>query len=434
MKTKNITISLLAGLAMITTFSYGADYDRVKVSEETYKKMFGKREMKEAKTDPELAETMKRFVYGDIVKQCKLPDDTRQLVTIVILATNQHESALKKAVKGALKTGVTPLQIREAIYHVAPYIGFGRAFEALDEINDVFKDKKIKLPLENQGTVTEETRFKKGLDIQVKTFGDRILKGRESSPADLMHIQDNLASFCFGDTYTRGTFDMKMRELLTMSALAALGTEPQLKGHIAGNFAVGNSRETIIGAFTAALPYIGFPRTLNAIRCLEEVEAGMKKSQPVETKKAKTEAYSVPPKEEIIDQLKKLGGAVMPLGDINPYNKYFTGTTYLAKLTDEKLPVANVTFVNGAHTFWHIHNKSCQVLVAESGRGYYQIWGQEPKELLPGQTVTIPEGTKHWHGAAPNTMFQHISIMNDRKDVSTDWLEPVKEEEFNKLK
>ena len=70
-----------------------------------------------------------------------------------------------------------------------------------------------------------------------------------------------------------------------------------------------------------------FPRTLNAIRCLEEVEAGMKKSQPVETKKAKTEAYSVPPKEEIIDQLKKLGGAVMPLGDINPYNKYFTGTT-----------------------------------------------------------------------------------------------------------
>ena len=108
-----------------------------------------------------------------------------------------------------------------------------------------------------------------------------IFKGRESSPADLMHIQDNLASFCFGDTYTRGTFDMKMRELLTMSALAALGTEPQLKGHIAGNFAVGNSRETIIGAFTAALPYIGFPRTLNAIRCLEEVEAGMKKSQPV---------------------------------------------------------------------------------------------------------------------------------------------------------
>ena len=90
MKTKNITISLLAGLAMITTFSYGADYDRVKVSEETYTKMFGKREMKEAKTDPELSETMKRFVYGDIVKQCKLPDDTRQLVTASPSITTVH--------------------------------------------------------------------------------------------------------------------------------------------------------------------------------------------------------------------------------------------------------------------------------------------------------------------------------------------------------
>ena len=432
MNNKLITMSILT-FSLFATSTNAADFDRIKVSDEIYSKMFGKMEMKEAKNDPELANTMKRFVYGDIVMQCKLPEDTRQLVTIVILATNQNESALKKAVKGALNTGVTPLQIREAIYHVAPYIGFGRAFEALDEINDIFKDKKIKLPLENQGTVTEENRFKKGLEIQVKTFGDRILKSRESSPKDLMHIQDNLAAFCFGDTYTRGTFDMKMRELLTMSALAALGTEPQLKGHIAGNFAVGNTRETIIGAFTAALPYIGFPRTLNAIRCLEEVEAGMKKSQPVNDKKPKTEKYSVPPKEEIIDQLNKLGGAVMPLGDINPYNKYFTGTTYLYSVSKD-LHVGNVTFVNGAHTFWHIHHKSCQVLVPQSGRGYYQIWGQEPKELLPGQSATIPEGTKHWHGAAPDTMFQHLSIMSERKDVSTEWMEPVSEEEFNKLK
>ena len=417
-------------MSLVATSAFAGDYDRIKVSDETYSNMFGKREMKEAKNDPELANTMKRFVYGDIVKQCKLPDDTRQLVTIVILATNQHESALKKAVKGALKTGVTPLQIREAIYHVAPYIGFGRAFEALDEINEVFKDKKIKLPLENQGTVTEETRFKKGLDIQVKTFGDRILKGRENSPKDLMHIQDNLAAFCFGDTYTRGTFDMKMRELLTMSALAALGTEPQLKGHIAGNFAVGNSRETIIGAFTAALPYIGFPRTLNAIRCLEEVEASMKKSS---TKIAKTSSKELT-EEEIIEGLKKEGGAIFPIGNLNPLNKYFTGTTYVSPLTNEKIHAANVTFVNGAHTFWHVHNKSCQVLVAESGRGYYQIWGQEPKELLPGQSATIPEGTKHWHGAAPNTMFQHISIMDNRDDITTDWLEPVADKDYNKLK
>ncbi len=137
---------------------------------------------------------------------------------------------------------------------------------------------------------------------------------------------------------------------------------------------------------------------------------------------------------EIKAGLEKLGGAIFPIGELNIANeKYFTGTSYVAWLSKD-VPMGNVTFVDGAHTFWHIHHKSCQILIAESGRGYYQIWGEDVKELLPGQVVTIPEGVKHWHGAAPHCMFQHISVMKPVEGITTEWLEEVDNTFYNKLK
>ena len=137
---------------------------------------------------------------------------------------------------------------------------------------------------------------------------------------------------------------------------------------------------------------------------------------------------------EIKAGLEKLGGSIFPIGELNIANeKYFTGTSYVAWLSKD-VPMGNVTFVDGAHTFWHIHHKSCQILIAESGRGYYQIWGEEAKELLPGQVVTIPEGVKHWHGAAPHCMFQHISVMKPVEGITTEWLEEVDKNLYNSLK
>ena len=137
---------------------------------------------------------------------------------------------------------------------------------------------------------------------------------------------------------------------------------------------------------------------------------------------------------EIKTELEKSGGAIFPLGEPNTANeKYFTGKSYVAWLSKD-VPMGNVTFIDGAHTFWHIHHKSCQILIAESGRGYYQIWGEEPQELLPGQIVTIPEGVKHWHGAAPNNFFQHIAVMKPVEGISTEWLEEVDSKIFNSLK
>jgi len=147
-------------------------------------------------------------------------------------------------------------------------------------------------------------------------------------------------------------------------------------------------------------------------------------------------AEDYPPVEEVQAKLKTAGGTIFPIGNPNVnYEKYFTGRTYLAPLsTKDSINVANVTFIDGAHTFWHIHHGSCQILVTESGAGYVQIWGQEPVELLPGVVFTVPEGVKHWHGAAPGKIMQHLSIMQSNKEVSTEWLEPVDEKFFKSLK
>ena len=249
------------------------DYDRVETSNKNYERMFGNKTLSIEKTDPEMAATMKRYLYGDNFEQSKVLTDTeRELVRIACLATIGVEDALKREVDGALKIGVKPLEIREVIYQVTPYIGFAKSVEALESVNKVFQSNGIKLPLENQATVTEESRFDDGLKVQVDIFGERINEMRRNAAPDVAHFNDNLAEFCFGDTYTRGTLNLQQREMITMAAIASLGgCEPQLKGHISGNKSVGNTRAQVIGVLTAIHPYIGFPRTLNALACINDV-------------------------------------------------------------------------------------------------------------------------------------------------------------------
>ena len=267
-----IVFALCAMLALPSYASTPEGYDRAKVADENYTRMHGNESMSEAVNDPELAAVMKKYIYGDLSRQIKLKDFERQLVTVVVLTTNQNHKFLRRAIEGALALEVTPLQIREALYHVAPYIGFPKVFEALDAANEVFKAKGIKLPLENQGTTTDANRFEKGLEFQVNAYGERINQMRDATPDYQKHLQDNLSAFCFGDTYTRGTLDYKTREMLTMAVIGTLGTaEPQYKSHVIGTLDAGATKEEVIGVITTMNPYIGFPRTLNALRIANEV-------------------------------------------------------------------------------------------------------------------------------------------------------------------
>ena len=127
----------------------------------------------------------------------------------------------------------------------------------------------------------------------------------------------------------------------------------------------------------------------------------------------------------------------LPIGEKNPYGKYFTGQSYLHILTKEQVFSAVVTFEPKCRNFWHIHHakeNGGQVLICTGGRGYYQEWGKPAVEMTPGVTVNIPAEVKHWHGAAKDSWFQHIALEVPGKESKSEWCEPVSDEEYNKLK
>ena len=116
------------------------------------------------------------------------------------------------------------------------------------------------------------------------------------------------------------------------------------------------------------------------------------------------------------------------------YARYFTGASYLNMLSTERVIIGNVTFEPGCRNFWHIHHRGGQILLVTEGRGWYQAWGQAPRELGPGDVVNIPPETKHWHGAAKDSLFAHVAIEVPAEGASNEWLEPVADEDYNRLK
>jgi 4-carboxymuconolactone decarboxylase len=246
--------------------------NRIEKSKEKFNQLFGEGVTAVRATDPDFQDILNHFIFGEVFYQGNLDDKMRELITLVVLTTNQTLPQLKAHVSAALNVGLTPVEIKEAVYQCAPYIGFPKTLNAINEVNEVFKSKNIALPIESQKQVNEENRFDKGVSVQVEIFGDIITKMQESTPSNQKHIQEYLSAFCFGDFYTRGGLDLKTRELLTFCIISALGgAEGQVKAHVQGNLNVGNDKETLITAITHCLPYMGFPRTLNALACVNEI-------------------------------------------------------------------------------------------------------------------------------------------------------------------
>ena len=129
--------------------------------------------------------------------------------------------------------------------------------------------------------------------------------------------------------------------------------------------------------------------------------------------------------------------SAFPIGNKNDaFARYFIGQSYLYPLTLEQIPTFNVTFEPACRNNWHIHhskNGGGQLLICVSGRGWYQEWGKEPRELLPGDVVNIPANVKHWHGAAKDSWFQHIAQEIPGEELSTEWCEPVDDETYSRL-
>lgn len=245
--------------------------ERTMKAKEKYKELLN-RDFAVSKEDEDLQNIFNNFVYGEVYNHGNLEPKLRELITLVSLTASDGNNMIAEHVEMALNVGASAIEIKEALYQCAPYVGFPRVFSALEEANKVFKDENIKLPLPSQATVSDNTRFEKGLEIQTNTFGQRILDAHANAPENQKHIQNYLSAMCFGDFYTREGLDMKTRELLTFIMIISLGgQEAQATGHARGNLSVGNSKDTLIEAVTQCIPYIGYPRTLNAITIINGI-------------------------------------------------------------------------------------------------------------------------------------------------------------------
>ena len=249
-------------------------------------------------------------------------------------------------------------------------------------------------------------------------------KGRQTAGHDALgefapefaHLNDDIL---FGEVWSRNDLlSLRDRSIVTVVALMSQGlTDSSFKYHLESAKKNGVTKTEIAEILTHAAFYAGWPKAWAAFRMAKEVWVDCADS----TAACSLDAYAQ--------------SIIFPVGKPNDaYAKYFIGQSYLAPVVTEGIPISNVTFEPGCRNNWHIHKATKgggQILVCVGGRGYYQEWGKEPVELLPGDAVYISAGVKHWHGAAPDSWFSHLAIEAPGENKSNEWLEPVSEEEYS---
>lgn len=219
-------------------------------------------------TDPEFAERLEQFAFHEVVNEegQQLDDVTRHMAVLAALLGCQGLDEFKLELARALDAGLTPVMVKEVVYQAVDYLGIGRVRPFLNAVNEILGARGIKLPLEGQATTTMENRLEKGAQAQVDIFGEGMKDAWKNG-----HINRWLAANCFGDYYTRTGLNLAQREMITFCFLAAQGgCEPQLTAHAGGNMNLGNDKEFLIKVVSQCLPYIGYPRSLNAINCVNK--------------------------------------------------------------------------------------------------------------------------------------------------------------------
>ncbi len=222
-------------------------------------------------TDPELYALMQR-ANVDVRNIGQLDLKTREMASCVALTALGSSSQVADHARAALDAGVTPIELREAIYLVAPFAGFPKTLNAVEVVNQVFIERGISLPLPDQSTTTLETRHQKGHDIQWKLYEGGIARAMSGLPGEMgQQMADLLTDVCFGDIYSRNGLSLQMHELLTYVVLTVLQAPSQLHSHFLGCLKAGNTPETVVATVINCMPHIGFPATINTLRIITEV-------------------------------------------------------------------------------------------------------------------------------------------------------------------
>ena len=322
---------------------------------------------------------------GNAMANDALNAKQKSIATTASYAARGDQAGLKQALAEGLDAGVTVNEFKEILVQAYAYCGFPRSLNALNTLMQVVdergnKDEQGRLP----GAKPQGSSLEYGANNQTKLVGAQVQgKIYDFAPA----IDEFLKAHLFGDIFARDNVDWQTRELATVAMLASLtNVDSQLKSHI----------------------NVGKHNGLTDEQIAEILEIA-----------DRTGAQNV----------------LFGFGNENTaFAKYFIGKSYLQPLAKEGISAANVTFEPKCRNNWHIHHKTGQTLLVVSGRGWYQEWGKPAQELKPGDVVEIPEGVKHWHGAAKDSWFTHIAISVPAEGASSEWLEAVSDTEYNKLK
>ena len=279
----------------LSTMAQTTDHsmDRIEVCKQNYRTLFGGGALTGRGTDPEMMDILQKFIFGEVFQTGNLTLKQREMITCVTLATMQTLPQLKAHAGAALNVGVTPEELREVMYLTAPFIGFPKMLNAVSTVNEVFQERDISLPLNRQGTVTEDTRHATGKAIQDKLYPGGIASVMEGLPGDMgQNVERYLTDYFFGEIYSRGALDLPTRELLGYCVLTALEAESQLHSHYHGNINAGNTPETLTAAVIQCLPYVGFPAAIKALRIIRQEYA---KPVPAENNLVRLSRITVDP-------------------------------------------------------------------------------------------------------------------------------------------
>ena len=356
--------------------------------------------------------TMMLMASVSLLAQKNMALTTKQQ-TLVAIAANEAKGnieGLKVALNEGFEKGLTVSEAKEILSHLYAYTGFPRSLNALSTLQQVIKERteaglRVDKGREADPLPKDYDALKQGTKVQTQLCGGQPFTYTFAPQTDLY-----LKAHLFGDIFARNNLTFADREVVTVSAISALpGCEPQLRAHVSGARNMGVSDEA-----------------LKEIPTLLETKIGTAEAERLRGALAAVFGDNYSPAQTV-------DFSVWPKGAPNTaYAQYFVGNSYLAPMEGG---VANVTFEPRCRNNWHIHHKQVQVLICVAGRGWYQEWGKEAIEMTPGTIIAIPAEAKHWHGAAKDSWFQHLTYHKDvQEGASNEWLEPVSDEIYNKLK
>ena len=332
------------------------------------------------------------------------------LVAIAACEAKGNIEGLKIALNEGFEQGLTVSEAKEALSQLYAYTGFPRSLNALGALQQVIKErteagKRTEAGREADPLPSDYDALKQGTEVQTQLVGGKPFTYSFAPQTDYY-----LKAHLFGDIFARNNLSFADREIITVSAISALpGCEPQLVAHVSGARNMGVSDEA-----------------LKALPALLENKVGMAEAERLRGALGTVFGDGHSP-------VRTVDFSVWPKGEPNTaYAQYFTGNSYLAPMEGG---VANVTFEPRCRNNWHIHHAAVQVLICVAGRGWYQEWGKEAVEMTPGTIIAVPAEVKHWHGAAKDSWFQHLTYHKDAKEgASNEWLEPVTDDIYNLLK